>query len=170
MNNDKELFKVKDLRLAAIKYYSEEANGIELTDPIGYVILEELREDFYANPFDVLDFTPVYERLPYANTTKDGMDYGSKLRHVINEEKSGPCYVLTRMKFTDYFDSDLITRKDLEEYILNSSYYFRDRKEIAMKNLKKHPVKMFKVLYEDAKSEEKFSKFFEKRDFIVLKK
>lgn len=168
--NKKERFNVKDLRLAAIKYFDEEANGIELTDALGYVILENTRENLYINVFNISDFTPVFERLPYANTTRDGEDYGSKMRLVINEAKSGPCYVLTKIDLSDFFDKEIVFREDLEDYVLNSKYYFRDRKEIAISNLKKQPVKMMKILLADSRSEEKFCRFFEERDFIVFKK
>lgn len=165
-----EKFMAKDLRLAEIKYFNEEAKGIELTEPIGYVILEKLRDDLYANPFDISDFTPVFERLPYSNTTRNGVEYGSKVRLVINKAESGPCYVLTNINLGDCFDREEIEGKDLEDYILKSGYYFPDRKNIAVKRFKKHPIEMFKVLLNDEKQAEKFSDFFEERDYVVYKK
>lgn len=170
MENEKELFKARDLRLAAIRYFDAEANGIELTEALGYVILENIRENLYVNVFDIADSTPIFERVPYSNTTLDGEDYGTKVRSVLYEAETGPCYLLTKIKLSDCFDKDLISRKDLEDYILNSDYYFRNRKEIVMKNLKKHPFRMLKTLYEDTKSEERFVDFFEQRDYVVFKK
>jgi len=163
------VIKTENLRLAAIRYYSKGV-GVEVSDPVGYKVLEEYGKDTYINPLNISDEYPIFERAPYANVNNDGFEYGSKMRLVNDVNVSGPCYVLFNTNLKDSFEEDLITVEDLEEYILRSNYYFRERSQIALDRIKYHPIQMLRILKKDTKSEEKYNKFFEERRAVVYKK
>jgi len=170
---EKGLVDLRSLKIASIKYYDAENNGVLMNDSLTYVILQEGKNPPYINILDMLDETPVLERLPYSNITEDGLEYGSKVRVVSGLEdnlESGPCYIVDKKNLSDYFSKDFITNLELEEFIVSSKFYFRGRSDLVKSRLKKHPIKMMKVLYDDFRSEENFVKFFEKNNYIVFKK
>ncbi len=163
------VIKVKNLRLAALKYYKV-GKGVELTDPVGYVILEKFGENLYVNPIEIAEEYPTFERLPYANVTKDGEDYGSKLRLVNDIDKDGPCWVLFKGDLRDSFGKDVISEEELENYILNSADYFPDRLSIAKERLEIRPsIKLFRIILNDTKSAKRVNSFFEERGVQLQK-
>ena len=128
---------LSNLKLAVLKYFSDEHNGVELTEPLSYVVLRKGKNQKYTNIFEIFDIyddIPVFERVPYSNTTYDGEDFGSKLRIVQGEEylSSGPCYILLQEDLSSYFGKDSINMLELEEFMVNSKYYFKDRKELIL--------------------------------------
>lgn len=163
------VIKVENLKLAALRYYDKN-NGVELTDPLGYVILENIGNDFYINPLDIdAEEYPVFERLPYSNVTLSGDEFGSKMILVNDIDVSGPCYVLFNTNLKDSFDKDLIEESELKGYILNSNYYFRDRKKVALEKMRKHPIKMYRIIKEAEEKEEKILDFFAERGVQLQK-
>lgn len=171
--NDK--INLKKIRIGVLKNFSLENNGVEVTENLAYVVLEEGINPRYLNIyeiFEIYDNIPIFERLPYSNTTRSGEDFGSKLRVVQGEDnlKSGPCYILLKDDLSDYLGKDFISAEELEEYIINSKYYFKDREELVLERIKKHPIKMAKILYNDYLNREKVKEFFEERDIKIFTK
>ena len=130
MNNNK-MIRADKVRLAKIKYFDLEHNGVEITSDDPYVFLIKVK-DSYVNLFDPTEDMPVYDRLPYSNTTKDGEDFGSKILLIQGDTKEGLCYVLENTKLKDLFDRDLISINDLIKYMISSDKYFVDRKEYIL--------------------------------------
>ena len=167
--DENEILNLKKLRIGVLKNFSLENNGVEVSENLAYVVLEEGKNPQYLNIYDItemLDNIPVFERLPYSNSTKCGEDFGSKLKVVLGEEnlKSGPFYVLLKDDLSVYLGKDFMSAKELEEYVINSKYYFKDREDLVLERMKRHPIKMAKILYSDFKQGEKVRKFFEERD------
>ena len=121
------------LYLAQLKYFDEEHNGIEVNDIDAYAFLYEIN-GVYINPFDVFETLPVYKRVPYSNTTRDGEDFGSKIVLKQGESKDGPCYVIGFVEFKDLFGRDEIDEEVLKRFIITSGRFFVDRLSI-MKSL-----------------------------------
>lgn len=151
--------KAENLKLAALRYY-DKRKGVELTDPLGYVILEKVGKDMYVNPLDIVEEYPIFEVMPHSNITASSDEYGNNMRLINGIDVGGPCYVLFNSNLKDSFDTNLISEQELKEYILRSNYYFIDRKKIALERIKKYPIKMYRVLKEDEESEEKVLEFF----------
>ena len=123
------------LRLAQVKYFDEEHNGIEVTNTDAYVFLYDVNGQ-YINPFDVFAELPVYQRVPYSNTTRSGEDFGSKIQHVQGDIKDGPCYVIGFTKVEDLFRNEDLDTEVLKDFIIHSRRFFIDRPEL-MKSLGK---------------------------------
>lgn len=173
--DENHILNLKKLRIGVLKNFSLENNGVEVSENLAYVVLEEGKNPKYLNIYDItemLDEIPIFKRLPYSNSTKFGEDFGSKLKVVQGEEnlKSGPCYVLLKDDLSVYLEKDFMSAKELEEYIINSKYYFKDRGDLVLERMKRHPIKMAKILYSDFKEGEKVQKFFEERDIKTFTK
>lgn len=169
--NKIEKIKTKDLKLATLRYFSEENRGVEVDSPLGcYAFLVEIGKDTYVNPFNPLEEYPIFKRVPYSNTTMSGEDYGTKIMSVNNILREGPCYVLSDSSIVEYFSGEEIDLEVLEEYMLKSRGYFRERKTAALARLKKHPIKMYKILKNDEKMEAEVENFFAERGVQLQKK
>ena len=150
--------KTKDLNLVTLKYY-EEGNGVEVSDNFSYAFLVKIKDGVYINPFSQLELYPVFERLPYYNTTLDGEEYGNKLRLLNDVDVTGPCYIVVG---DNVFDKDVISYEELENYILNSSNFFKDRFYIAKDRLTKlkQPLKMLSIMKNDVLKLDDIDKYF----------
>lgn len=164
-------FNVENLHLAEIRYLSLENNGVEFGNPIGYTFLMN-RDSIYMELICCSSDIPVLKRLPFSNTTRDGEDYGSKMAVVGNKcyLESGPCYVLSNTTTREIFEKDVVSKEELEDYILASDKYFVDRKFIATERMDKEPSRMKRIIAKDKKDEEKYIKFFEERGVQLQKK
>lgn len=164
-------FNVENLHLAEIRYLSLENGGVELGESVGYVFLIN-RDSVYMESISCFSFMPVLKRLPFSNTTRDGEDYDSKMKVVGNEFylESGPCYVLSNTTAREIFEKDVVSEKELEDYILASEKFFVERRIIAKKRMKSDPIRMTEILVKDKEHEEKFIKFFEERGVQLQKK
>ncbi len=130
MENKKLYFDINKVWLAEMKYYSKEDNGIEYSDPLSYAFVVDLDEGEYANPFDFVDDLPVFERVPYANYTSDGVGYGTKVRLIGKVDKTGPCFVLCKKAKELGFVGDMVSSEQLADYMIikRDKLYFKDRK------------------------------------------
>lgn len=150
----KEKFDTDKLHLAVIKNNTE--NGVEFTADFEYALLLEPREGIYINLLNPVRFYPVFKRLPYSNTTLDGEDYGTKLALVskFTDENERYCYVLKKASFDQIFGK-IATMEEIENFVLNSGFYFADRKRIAMDRILElnRPVVMLKKYFADKKIE-----------------
>lgn len=161
------IINVKDVKFVALKYY-EENKGVEVGDPVSYAFLIK-HKGLYINPFSPLDLYPVFERVTYySNTTLDGEDYGAKVMLINNIENTGPCYVILGEKV---FDKDEISISELEEYMLRSKYFFKDRFSIAERRFKefRNPLKMYNIMRKDQENHKKMEDFYSKRNVEMIK-
>ena len=125
MENKK--FKAENVRLAKVKYYDVDHNGVEVNDMDAYAFLYQMGDN-YINIFDVCESLPVFERVPYSNTTLSGDDFGTKLKLVSGDDgSSGACYILEKEDGKKLFGREDIDMSTLQNYLLKSSKFFVDR-------------------------------------------
>lgn len=161
------------MRIGELRYYSKENNGVEVSAPLSYGMFMFL-EGHWVNIFDVSDDNSIFVRLRcYGNVTNYGFEYGSKLQLVSDEEKekSGPCWILGDVTFSKVIGKEEVSLEEVENYILNSSDYFKDRAEIALQRIHSwdSPIKMYGVIRRDRKDREKMDSFFAERSKTVQK-
>lgn len=156
------VMKADHVRLARVRYNDIHNKGVEIDDIDAYAFLLKAGES-YINIFDITSGYPVFERMPYSNTTSDGEDYGTKLIQISGDRnKSGLCYVLEDITARNLFNLDEVTEDLLKEYIIRSNKFFVDRKSI----LQDTPSFMKKVgalpkLLKDEKKHMRLQRFIE---------
>lgn len=138
----------KEIILAEVRRYDKELGGLVIEDYKPYALIINKNGKYY-NIFNDKEELPLLARVPYNNYTKDGIAYGTKNVEITPLGKRSLCY-LKVATLDSVIDSD-VSKKDLEEYILNSKYFFRERAVIARERLKKlkEPKRMIKVLRQD---------------------
>ena len=127
---------VARIRLAQLRKYDVKRSASEIPEENSkaYAILVEVNGT-YINVLNPLEELPVYDRTPYANTTKDGVhDYGNKIVLVNGEEKDGPCYILEKEDMKYEFRKERVSIKDIENYVLSSKLFFADRIKLLDNN------------------------------------
>ncbi len=151
-------YNTENVKLAVIKNNTKK--GVEVAKDFEYAILYKLDEKIYINMLDPVRVYPVFKRLPYANVTQDGFEYGTKLA-LVNcvQDLEGPCYVLKNFDFKEVF-GEKVTLDEIKDYVLESEHYFAERKKIAMKRLKEldKPIKMLKITLGDSALEKTYVK------------
>ncbi len=161
MNEDNKFY------IAGVRYLNLENNGIELSNNLSYVVVSKKKvgtEDIFYNVFLENESYPTFMRNRfYTNYTDNQESYGTKMNYQGGKLETGPCWILEG-KVED------VSIKDIEDIVLSSHYYFKDRIKIAERRLKKYPIKLLKVLLKDYKQKEIMDKYFEKRKVKVLKK
>lgn len=169
--NNRDKFDVNKLRLVALKYYSKEDNGVEYTEALSYAFLVKVDDNTYINPFALEDEYPVFEAAPYSNisSASNWESYGRKLFLANGIDESGPCYVSYRNNLREVFDTDIVTVDMLRTYMLKSNFYFKDREDMLMDNIKKNPLGTIRMIREDKKSKEKMLAFFKERGVQLQK-
>ena len=151
------------LRLAQLKYFDEAHNGVEVNGLDAYAFLYN-SDGHYINPFDSFTALPVYERLPYSNTTRDGEDFGSKIIYVQGDKSSGPCYVMGNTTMRELFGAKEITEEVLKNYIIKSRKFFIDR-PVLMRALSKKDLRRYQdKLIKDAEMMDRLTEFFESHE------
>ena len=163
------MINVDDIKLAKIKYYDSELNGVELSDISAYVVLIKCNGK-YINVFDPeLRDVPVLRRTVYVNVTKDGDDYGTKLVYVCGELKSGMCYIIEDKNMREVFKKDNVNISDIEKYIINSIHFFVDRENIVLNSHISYRVRknVKLTLLRDHESKEKLNKYFSERNIGI---
>ena len=155
--------KVENIKVAEIREFDVEHNGVAMNF-YSYLFLLE-KDGVYINPFDVFEDYPIYKRLPYSNTTLDGEDFGSKIKLIHGEEKDGPCIVLSTKKFSNFTDLKEFSLEQLENIVLLSSRYFKDREKIVKERFKYNPIIKNKYMRKDRKDKENLEKMIAKYEF-----
>lgn len=120
------------VRLAQIRYFDVEANASEIPMEKAYAFLVKVN-GVYINPFNPLEEVPVYDRAWYSNTTLEGREFGTKIILAQGEVQEGKCYILEMEKGEKIFDKEVVTIKDLEDYMFQSDEFFVDRLTIGKK-------------------------------------
>lgn len=147
--------KTNRLFLAGVRYFDIEHNGVEILPLEAYAFLTEVNGK-YVNIFSPEEELPVYKRVPYSNTTRDGEDYGSMIMLVNGEVVEGPCFVLEAEQ--PYFRKEEMTMEELEQYIVSSDKFFVDRIKILQN--KRKLLFGRKKLQKDLSDLEKLNDFF----------
>ena len=129
------MIKVKDIKVADVRYFDGEHNGLEFTEPLSRVVLLN-RGDTYINLLNPGEFAPIYKRIPNTTNAYSTEDYfGTKIEHVSGMERTGEAWLLTDGDFRCIFSGDEVTIKEIEDYVLRSSYYFHNRAELIDRRL-----------------------------------
>lgn len=150
------------LRLAQFRYYNLERQASEIPDDKAYTILAEINGT-YINVLNPLETLPVYDRSSvYKNYTKDGMhEFGNKIFLVNGEEQDGPCFILELINMQNEFGKEIVTMKDIENYVLNSRMFFPDRLKLLEINRKQiSSLYRKKLLLEDTQKLNRFNEYF----------
>lgn len=158
---------VENIKIAEIREFDTKHNGVAV-DFYSYLILIE-KDGVYFNPFSEEDNYAVYRRLPYANSTFSGEEYGNKIELIQGEEKDGPCIVLTNIQLPSIKELSL---RQLENMIINSTKYYKDRENIVKDRFISHPVKRNKYIKKDRENKEKLERLLNKynQDTKLLRK
>lgn len=129
----------KKIRLGKITYFDVDHNGSLVPPYNAYVFMINVDGE-YINPFNEKMNLPVFDRVPYANTTLDGEDYGSKIVHVQGEITNGPCIVLEKIDIGEYFDEKELSIDMIKEYMMRSDKFFVDRERIYEEEIKNNGI------------------------------
>lgn len=159
--------KTDRVRLADLRYYDANHGGIELTNGYSRGILIDLTgRGHYENLFCLGETYPVFKRAPFANCTSDGDEYGTKVFHVSNELVTGPCWVLSDINLGQILEKNEVSVSELEDYILASNHFFKDRASIASRRAKKSVGQFFKmqrIINDDQLMQNMMDEFFSQR-------
>lgn len=129
------MIKVKDLTVADVRYFDKEHNGLEYTNAVSRVVLLN-RGDTYINVLNPGEIAPIYRRIPNTTNAYSTEDYfGTKIEHVYGEEATGEAWLLSDVDFKRVFHKDEVSLKEVEDYVLRSSYYFHNRAELIERRL-----------------------------------
>ena len=165
MNNE-QLLKLKNLKLARVRYFDAEHNGAEVTSLDAYAFLYE-REGEYVNVFNPERELPVYGRVPYTNTTLDGEDYGTKIVLKSGEVETGPCYIIDEENCDRFFGKDQMKFIDLKQYVIRSEKFFIDRLEMMQELGTKERIINYKKIREDMRKYEEFDRYMASHDKTI---
>lgn len=158
------------IKMVDLKYYVD-GKGIELSESLSKGVMVDFGNGRYVNPFCVSDSYPIFGRSHSSNVTTDGHAFGTRVYHVSNKLVTGPCWVLDTKDFSKVVGKEEISLEDLEDYILGSSDFYKDRIRIAEKRLfkgkKKH--KMMKIISHDEILMADMERFFNERELGVQK-
>ncbi|MBR5370086.1 MAG: hypothetical protein IK137_02145 [Bacilli bacterium] len=156
------IIQVDRIKKAQLRYF--DGNGTEIPEIEAYTIFIK-KDDTYINLFDFVTDCNVYERLPYSNNTRDGEDYGTKIRLVCGKEEKGICYVLESGKMKELKNIESISLIDLYKIILESKDFYFDRKDIinAYPHLLSHREKK-KILEKDDIMMNKLFEYFNEKE------
>ena len=160
MKNDKQLLHLKKLKLARVKYFDKNHNGAEVNDIDAYAFLYE-NDGEYVNVFNPERELPVYGRVPYTNTTRDGEDFGTKIVLKSGEVESGPCYIIDIERCDEFFGREHMKLKQLRDYVLQSDRFFIDRKQMITECTLNERIFRYKKFQKDSEMLDKFNKFID---------
>ena len=147
----------KDYSLAELRYYEKTKKGITVSDTLSYVFIEKekyLDENTYKNVFNDESF-PIVRRQQV-----NGEDYyyyfvkfDGNLR-----DKNGLCWVLTDVSIKN------LPLKDLENIVIYSDYYFKDRKELVDERIaNNYTSSIIATVISDANNYEKMTSFLKEK-------
>ncbi len=157
--NNKEI-DAKRIRLGKMTYFDTEYNGSAISPIDTYVFMVDINGT-YVNPFNVLEELPVYDRVPYTNTTLDGEDFGTKIVLAQGEVQDGLCVVLERIDFADSLGAEKVSLNDLEKYMMRTSRFFIDRLDLIENNKAYKKGHYRKLIESDKEKLTRFEKFIE---------
>ena len=163
----------KECYVAELKY--TDGNRVEMGEAPSYVIVEKANEDLgdgaiytrFVNLFTGEEY-PTFSRSKTIglyryddnpdDMTDDGSSmYGCGLIQESTDMKEGPCYILTGEKMEN------ISRKDIENMIIYSNRYFKDRTRI-MNRRGMRDLASRRIIFEDKNDYDKMVGYFNEHD------
>ena len=160
-------FKRDKLHLAELKYFDMQNNGIELSEPASYVVVYEYADGRFLNALEPLEELPTFERRPWTTNIYSGQEYfGTKIKVLTDEFSTGPCWLLCDEKFRRCLPGQEVSLLEVEDYVLDSPLYFKDRLDIAKRRLRsfEQPFKMARIVRSDKQNDGKVEEFFRIRN------
>lgn len=159
-----ETIKTDRIKLSDLGYYVRD-KGVEHGDSLSKVILVDFDGNgSYVNPFCIEEAYPVFKRAPYSNETPSGVTYGTKLFPVSEDLVTGPCWGLCSDDFSETFGKEQVSLEELEDWVLSSSDFYKDRIAIAKRRLKSSPFKRNRILRNDQPLVDAMNEFFSGRE------
>lgn len=163
------IINTKELKIAAVRYFDKDKNGLELTDPISHVVLLN-RGATYISLFSPGELAPIYKRLP-CTANKCGLEdsYGTKIKLVSGEVQTGEAWLLTDTDFYSVFGKGLVSLRDVEDYVIESGDYFHDRADIIRQRISSErlPIRdkkrLLKIVQQDEINKGNMDSFFKER-------
>lgn len=168
-------FNTTDLKVAAIRHFDVEHNGLEYTEPLGFKILLK-RGDTYINVLNIGEVAPIYTSVPYTtNKRSDQGDavgegyFGTKVDLVLGEVQDGEAWLLTNRSVGFEIGKTEATLRDIEDYVLRSDDYYPDRASVISDRLQNERLSRSKrkalidIMEKDWESANKMQEFFAER-------
>lgn len=155
----KNKYEVKNLRLAELRYYSKEDNTILLSENLSYILLEKVGNS-YTNIFDGETASPIFFKTPDFNTVLSDINYGGKVKFLNSMDKTGFCYIICKENLKDITNLDVISSTKLENIVMTSNYYFKDRLGIVRRRFGYNPFIYAEFLMKDIDNKEKMEEIF----------
>lgn len=163
------MIRVKDLKVADVRFFDKEHNGMEYTQPLSKVVLLN-RGDTYINLLNPGEIAPIYRRVENTTNAYSTEDYfGTKIEHVCGEEVTGEAWLLTDADFRAIFHTDYVDLKVVEDYVLRSCDYYHNRSELIEGRLKRGGLNTREIMLmvntkvEDEKRRAEMDAFFSER-------
>ena len=168
---------IKECFIAELKMY-EEGRGVELSEPLSLDVIYRDSEGNYRNLFNDSESFTTLERVKnvsnyYYTESGEEIPFGTKVKLVSEKDETGPCWLLTGTSICN------IKRNDLENLIINSDDYYKDRINIIeTKYSRVHAfsIKERSIIHRDMMKFDKLNEFFEERgidefnDFLYSRK
>ena len=158
--------------VAELKY--TDGSRVELGDAPSYAIVQKFQEDLgdghfytrFVNIFSGEEY-PAYSRSNscgqyYYNDRGEEYQIGCRLIQESTEMKKGPCYLLTNERMEN------ISKTDIENMVINSNRYFKDRVGILNRRGKKD-LATRRIIFEDQRKQEELLDYFAERDCFDIK-
>ena len=162
MNNTK--LPVKNIRRAQLRYFQSDINACEIPEIKAYAYFLKIK-DVYVNILNPFEDCNIYDRVPYSNSTRDGEDFGSKIKLVNGSSVDGICYVLDTEK-VNISTKEYISIEEFESEIIKLDIFIPDR--IRMIESKNDVTGlMIKRLIKDKKLYKQFEKYLEEKEKIL---
>lgn len=152
---------VKDIKRAQVRYFQSDINACEIPEIGAYAYFLKIK-DTYINILNPFEDCNIYERVPYPNFTKDGEDFGSKIKLVNGTSSDGICYILDSGD-ASFSNKPFISIEEFENIIINLDIFIPDR--IKLIESKSYVTStMVKRLIKDKKIYNKFEKYLNSKE------
>ena len=165
--------KAKDIKIAELKFFDKEHFGIEVSEVQSYGLIAKVEgviNSVYLHLLNPFEEYPIFERIPYCNCNSDGVEYGAKVISVGKEElETGPCWVIGKENLFEVLGKEDVEKEDIEDFILKSPFYYKDRMSLVKNRMKKSLpfskkfTDLYCTFYSDTVDKRKMDEFFECR-------
>ena len=170
------MINTKDLKIAAIRYYDDEHNGMEFTDPVSHVVLLN-RGDTYINLLNPGEVCPIWVRVPNTTNAIGSSDeyIGTKIDIVQGDIQSGEAWLIDDTDMSSCFGKENVSLRDVENYVISSSDYFHNRAELIQDRLRRERMsyrqrrELIKIKEHDGVKFGEMEAFFEERGVQKVK-